>query len=132
MRSGALRSSTTPTHELRHIAHLRPLRRGPSDRGGRSAREPDADWDGVTQAAAGAAAQRFLTDVIVELGLADARARRRRRSRGRADRRATLEEALLAAAGRSRQDQLARAIAERYGLDHVDLDASRSTWRRPT
>ena len=33
---------------------------------------------------------------------------------------------------RSRQDALARAIAERHGLDHLDLTVLTSTWRRPT
>ena len=63
----------------------------------------------------------FLTDVVVELGYA---------SRERVD--AVIEEARVA--GRSADellveqqlinaDQLSRAIAERYGLDHVDLNS---------
>ena len=63
----------------------------------------------------------FLTDVIVELGYA---------SRERVDE--VIQEARVA--GRSADellverklldgDQLSRAIAERYGLDHVDLNA---------
>ncbi len=63
----------------------------------------------------------FLTDVIVELGYA---------TRGRVDE--VIQEARVA--GRSADellverklidaDQLSRAIAERYGLDHVDLNA---------
>src|ERR671919_2369884 len=63
----------------------------------------------------------FLTDVVVELGYA---------SRARVDE--VIDEARVA--GRSADellvehklidaDQLSRAIAERYGLDHVDLSA---------
>ncbi len=63
--------------------------------------------------------QGFTTDVIVELGYASgevvARAVDAARTSGRTP------EALLLAEGAISADQLSRAIAERYGLDHVDL-----------
>jgi type IV pilus assembly protein PilB len=62
----------------------------------------------------------FVTDVLVELGFAAEEPVRvaveSARSGGRPP------EALLLEQGTITEDQLARAIAERYGLDHVDLD----------
>jgi type IV pilus assembly protein PilB len=61
----------------------------------------------------------FVTDVLVELGIvADERARlaiEEARSAGLPPERLLLEQGAISA------DQLSRAIAERYGLDHVDL-----------
>jgi type IV pilus assembly protein PilB len=62
---------------------------------------------------------RFITDVIVELGYAGTDtvevAITEARTAGRAP------ETILLNQGTINADQLARAIAERYGLDHVDL-----------
>jgi type IV pilus assembly protein PilB len=61
----------------------------------------------------------FVTDVIVDLGyVGDERARQaieEARTAGRPPERLLLEQGAITA------DQLSRAIAERYGLDHVDL-----------
>jgi len=61
----------------------------------------------------------FITDVLVELGFATpeavAAAVEASRTAGRQP------EALLVEQGTVSTDQLARAVAERYGLDHVDL-----------
>ena len=62
----------------------------------------------------------FITDVIVELGYAtrervDAGDRRGAHRRPARRRRCCVEQGVIDA------DQLSRAIAERYGLDHVDL-----------
>ena len=68
---------------------------------------------------AGGSSPRFLTDVIVELGLASREqvdeALESSRSSG------TTPERVLLDSGALTQDGLARALAERYGLDHLDL-----------
>jgi type IV pilus assembly protein PilB len=75
---------------------------------------------GVTQPSRRGSSSRFLTDVIAEMGLA---------SRERVDQaieasrnEGTTPERVLLAAGAITADGLARALAERYGLDHLDLD----------
>jgi len=63
----------------------------------------------------------FVTDVIVDLGyVSDDRARQaieEARTAGRPPERLLLEQGAISA------DQFSRALAERYGLDHVDLTA---------
>ncbi len=63
----------------------------------------------------------FVTDVLVDLGyVAEDRARQaieEARTAGRPPERLLLEQGVIGA------DQLSRAVAERYGLDHVDLSA---------
>jgi len=75
--------------------------------------------DGVTPPSRRGGSGRFLTDVIVELGFADPdrvqAAVESGRVAGRAPERVLLDEGAIT------PDQLARAIAERYGLDHLDL-----------
>ncbi|HTD58220.1 MAG TPA: ATPase, T2SS/T4P/T4SS family, partial [Solirubrobacteraceae bacterium] len=80
---------------------------------------PDAP-QGVTHPSRRGSSSRFLTDVIVDMGLA---------SRERVDaaieasrNEGTTPERVLLAAGAITADGLARALAERYGLDHLDLD----------
>ncbi len=85
---------------------------------GALAREADPDWDGVTRPQT-RGGQRFLKDVIVELGLAD----RERVEHAHESARiagTTFEEALLQQ-GALNQEQLSRAIAERHGFEHIDL-----------
>ncbi|MFL5846953.1 MAG: GspE/PulE family protein [Solirubrobacteraceae bacterium] len=92
--------------------HLRPLPT-PDD----AAR--DASWDGVTHPAGVGGTSRFLTDVIVELGLAP---RDRVDDAISAARQAqTTPESVLVERGVLTADALARAVAERHGLDHLDL-----------
>jgi type IV pilus assembly protein PilB len=61
----------------------------------------------------------FITDVLIELGIANAEtvqaAVEASRTAGRPP------EALLVEQGAINSEQLSRAVAERYGLDHVDL-----------
>jgi type IV pilus assembly protein PilB len=94
--------------------HLRPLPT-PSD-------DPQAEpWDGVTHPSGRGSGGRFLTDVIVDLGLVP---RERVEDAIAAARQAqTTPEAVLVERGELTADALARAIAERHGLDHLDLDA---------
>ena len=64
---------------------------------------------------------RFISDVIVELGYVDGyrveAAIQEARMAGRSPESVLLEQGLIDA------DKLARAVAERYGLDHIDLGA---------
>ncbi len=76
-------------------------------------------YTGITKPSRRGSSQRFLTDVIVDLGLA---------SRGQVDEAlersrvsGTTPERVLLENGALTQDALARALAERYGLDHLDL-----------
>jgi type IV pilus assembly protein PilB len=61
----------------------------------------------------------FITDVIVDLGFVPAE--RARQAIEEARTAAMPPEALLLQQGAINGDQLSRAIAERYGLDHIDL-----------
>ncbi|MDX6663854.1 MAG: type pilus assembly protein PilB, partial [Solirubrobacteraceae bacterium] len=89
--------------------HLRPLPT-PTD---------DPAWDGITHPTGAGGGGRFLTDVIVDLGLA---ARDRVEDAIAAARQAqTTPESVLVERGDLTSDALARAIAERHGLDHLDL-----------
>jgi type IV pilus assembly protein PilB len=81
---------------------------------------PPEPWDGVTRPARRRGGAHFLTDVIVDLGLA---------SRERVDEAieaarvaGTTPEHILMEAGALTEDGLARAVAERHGLDHLDLN----------
>ena len=65
--------------------------------------------------------RRFLTDVIVELGLASRAAVDEALEVARNS--GTAPERLLLESGALTQDGLARALAERYGLEHLDLTA---------
>jgi type IV pilus assembly protein PilB len=63
----------------------------------------------------------FITDVLVELGYASAETVQAAVEESRTA--AVPPEALLLTQGTISTDQLSRAVAERYGLDHVDLNA---------
>jgi hypothetical protein len=79
----------------------------------------DGQWKGITRASRRGSRSRFLTDVIVELGFATDEqvkdAIEASRSTG------TTPEKVLISSHAITSDQLARALAERYGLDHLDL-----------
>ena len=74
---------------------------------------------GLTKPSRRGSTQRFLTDVIVDLGMATRKqvddALETSRISG------TTPERVLLDSGALSQDALARALAERYGLDHLDL-----------
>ncbi|HEV8153382.1 MAG TPA: GspE/PulE family protein, partial [Solirubrobacteraceae bacterium] len=98
--------------------HLRSVP-GPSTEGALANAVEGEVWDGVTRPARRHVGQRFLTDVIVELGLVPAdrveQAVETARNTG------TTPEQVLLESGALGADGLARAVAERHGLDHVDL-----------
>jgi type IV pilus assembly protein PilB len=81
--------------------------------------QPAAAMNGITPPSQPGGSSRFLTDVLVDLGYSD-RDRVRKaideaRSAGLAPERLLLDQRAITA------EQLSRAIAERYGLDHLDL-----------
>jgi type IV pilus assembly protein PilB len=76
-------------------------------------------YTGITKPSRRGSSQRFLTDVIVDMGLATRKqvedALESSRVSGTTPERALLDSGAITA------DALARALAERYGLDHLDL-----------
>jgi type IV pilus assembly protein PilB len=101
-------------------SHLRPV----PDSGDSTAPvlEPEhSGTPGLTPPRSRTRSSGFVTDVIVDLGYVnDERARQaieEARTAGRPPERLLLEQGAISA------EQLSRAIAERYGLDHVDLTA---------
>ena len=90
---------------------------GPVEQAGADA--ATLDTSGITSPSRKGSSQRFLTDVIVAMDLASRKqvdeALESSRTLG------TTPERVLLDSGALSQDALARALAERYGLDHVDL-----------
>ncbi|MET0616001.1 MAG: hypothetical protein ABW142_11175 [Thermoleophilaceae bacterium] len=80
---------------------------------------PPLSGPGVTPPSLNGAGRRFLSDILVELGFVDEglaeRAVEAARHPGQTPEKVLLE------GGTITEDQLARALAERYGLDHIDL-----------
>jgi type IV pilus assembly protein PilB len=76
-------------------------------------------YNGITKPSRRGSTQRFLTDVIVDMGLATRRqvddAIESSRNSGTTPERVLVDQGVLT------NDALARALAERYGLDHLDL-----------
>ncbi len=96
-------------------SRLRPVSRGPAP----AATVPEGTGSGLTPPTRRTGPSRFIADVIVELGYVD---------RERAD--AAVEESrrlgrrtgqVLLESGALSPEQLAHALAERFGLDYVDL-----------
>ncbi len=75
---------------------------------------------GVTHPTRRGSSSRFLTDVIIEMGLAS-RERVEQAIESSRNENTTPERVLLSSKAIT-ADGLARALAERYGLDHLDLD----------
>jgi hypothetical protein len=73
----------------------------------------------VTPPTLSGAGRRFLSDILVELGFVDEDAAERAVEAARHP--GQTPEKVLVEAGTITEDQLARALAERYGLDHIDL-----------
>ncbi|HKG03587.1 MAG TPA: ATPase, T2SS/T4P/T4SS family [Conexibacter sp.] len=104
--------------------HLRAI--GPDDHApidGALAKAPQhhEEWNGVTHPSRRGGSGRFLTDVLIDLGFVDQTrveaAVDAARSTGKPPERILLEQNAIT------EDQFARAIGERYGLDHLDLNA---------
>ena len=80
---------------------------------------PPLSGAGVTPPSLSGAGRRFLSDILVELGFVTedtaAEAVEAARHPGQTPEKVLLEH------GSITEDQLARALAERYGLDHIDL-----------
>jgi type IV pilus assembly protein PilB len=76
-------------------------------------------WTGIRPPRRRGGSSRFLTDVLVELGYVDqarvAHAADRARAAGSPTERVLLDEGAIT------PEQLSHAVAERYGLDHLDL-----------
>jgi len=107
--------------DMERDSHLRPVPSADAGTTGAAAAEPSPPpGDGLTAPTRRRGSGRFLTDVIVEVGFVDRdrvdAAIAAARARELTPERVLQEEGLLT------QDQLARAVAERYGLDHVDLN----------
>src|SRR4051812_16050048 len=82
--------------------------------------ERPADWNGITPPRrTGGGSARFLTDVIVELGFVDRPRVEQAVEAARAT--GTTPEAVLLDQGALSMENHARAVAERHGLDHLDL-----------
>ena len=80
---------------------------------------PSEQWIGVTGPSRRGSSPRFLTDVIVDMGLV---AREQVESAIETSRgTGTMPERVLLDSGALTQDGLTRALAERYGFDHLDL-----------
>jgi type IV pilus assembly protein PilB len=76
-------------------------------------------YTGITKPSRRGSSQRFLTDVIVDMGLATRKQVEDALENSRVS--GTTPERALLDSGAITQDALARALAERYGLDHLDL-----------
>jgi type IV pilus assembly protein PilB len=100
-------------------SHLRPVPSG-SDASAATARELEESGNGITAPLRRGAGGRFISDVIIELGFAPAErvhaAVEEAKTTGRTP------EQVLMQWGALTSEQLARATAERFGLDHVDLN----------
>ena len=83
----------------------------------------DPSWDGVTRPRRRHAGPRQLVEVLVEMGLVHAQVAQAAAQAATAA--GTTPEEVLLQQGILQPDGLARAIAERHGLDHLDLTAFR-------
>ena len=84
---------------------------------------PKKKGNGVTTPSRRGGSGRVLTDVIVDLGFIEQGVMDE--ALARADDSGKLPERLLVTEGTLSEEQLARAVAERFGLDHLDLDVYR-------
>jgi Type II secretion system (T2SS), protein E, N-terminal domain len=75
---------------------------------------------GVTPPSLSGAGRRFLSDILVELGFVTQDQAEHAVQTARTPGQPTPEKVLLKS-GAISEDQLARALAERYGLEHIDL-----------
>jgi type IV pilus assembly protein PilB len=117
----AMRSGTS-VEALEEVPHLRAIELDPVPAEATPAAREERS--GVTPPSGGVGPGRFIGDVLIELGFAtrervDAAVEIARAS-GRRSGRVLIEQGVIT------EDQLARGIAERYGLDHLDLSVFRA------
>ncbi len=112
-------AGTDPNVEVDPSAYAEPIEAEPEQAEAVEQAERGEGYSGITKPSRRGSSQRFLTDVIVDMGLA---------SRGQVEDAlessrisGTTPERVLLDNGSLTQDALARALAERYGLDHLDL-----------
>src|SRR3712207_1230027 len=84
---------------------------------------PKKKGNGVTTPSRRGGSGRALTDVIVDLGFVEQGVMDE--AGARAEDAGQLPERLVVKDGTATEDQLARAVAERVGLDHLDLSLYR-------
>ena len=89
--------------------------------GGETAEFPESArvWAGVTPPTRRGSSSRFLTDVLVEMELVNKDVMEQAMEKARAQ--TSTPERVLVDTGTLSADGLARALAERYGLDHIDV-----------
>jgi type IV pilus assembly protein PilB len=87
--------------------------------GGSSPQTREPGWTGITSPSRRGSSSRFLTDVIIDLQLVPRARVEEAIETSRAS--GTTPEQVLLSSGALNPDGLARALAERYGLDHLDL-----------
>src|SRR6202453_4770622 len=80
---------------------------------------PARESNGITSPSRRGSSQRYLTDVIVDMGLVSRKQVEDALESSRIS--GTTPERALLDSGAITQDALARALAERYGLEHLDL-----------
>ncbi len=102
------------------LSHLRPVPES-GDSTAPSLDQREGAAPGLTPPASRGRSSGFVTDVLVDLGYVDEQRARhaieQARTAGQPPERLLLQQGAIVA------DQLSRALAERYGLDHVDLSA---------
>jgi type IV pilus assembly protein PilB len=81
--------------------------------------EGDSNWNGLRQAHRAGRSKRLIGDVVVDLGFADRENVERAVTSAKAESKPTGQ--ILVEQGVLRHDQLAQVIAERFGLDYIDL-----------
>lgn len=101
-----------------HPSHLRPVP-DPGDSTAPQLEPQDGGAPGLTPPRARSRSRGFITDVLLELGYVSEE--RVRQAVEQARTAGAPPEALLLTEGAISGDQLSRAVAERYGLDHLDL-----------
>jgi len=99
--------------------HLRPVP-GADEATARELEQEQSGTPGLTPPLTRGRSSGFLTDVLVELGYVTAERAQQAVAEARTANKPP--EALLQQAGAITADQLSRALAERYGLDHIDLN----------
>ncbi|HEU4703481.1 MAG TPA: ATPase, T2SS/T4P/T4SS family, partial [Conexibacter sp.] len=117
-------ATPSPTHAgPPHLRALGPDDPAPIDGALAKQLQSHEEWNGVTPPSRRGGSGRFLTDVLVDLGFVEqARvdaAVEAARGLGKPPERVLLDQDAVT------EDQLARAIGERYGLDHLDLTVFR-------